>query len=51
MQSDDLDGVFGKTSGTTLKRLPSSVYWSGLEKWGIKSKIVCKLNISFMLRN
>lgn len=38
MQSDDLDGVFGKTSGITLKRLPSSVYWSGLEKWGIKSK-------------
>lgn len=37
MQSDDLDGVFGKTSGVALKRLPSSVYWSGLEKWGIKS--------------
>lgn len=38
MQSDDLDGVFGKTSGTALKRLPSSVYWAGLEKWGIKNK-------------
>ena len=38
MQSDDLDGVFGKTSGKELKRLPSSVYWSGLEKWGIKKE-------------
>ncbi|APU49029.1 DUF6361 family protein [Acinetobacter junii] len=38
MQSEDLEGVFGKTSGTALKRLPSSVYWSGLEKWGIKSE-------------
>lgn len=38
MQSDDLEGVFGKTSGRALKRLPSSVYWSGLEKWGIKKE-------------
>ncbi|WP_353141979.1 DUF6361 family protein [Acinetobacter pragensis] len=38
MQSDDLDGVFGKSSGIALKRLPSSVYWFGLEKWGFKHK-------------
>lgn len=29
-------GVFGKTAGRALKRLPSSVYWAGLEAWGIR---------------
>jgi hypothetical protein len=29
-------GVFGAQSGSGLKRLPSSVYWSGLGSWGIR---------------
>jgi hypothetical protein len=29
-------GTFGKTAGQSLKRLPSSVYWAGLEAWGIR---------------
>jgi len=29
-------GVFGRIS-KNIKRLPSSVYWNGLEKWGILS--------------
>lgn len=36
MESDDLAGVFGKTAGKSLKRLPSSVYWAGLGVWGIR---------------
>ena len=36
MDSDDLAGVFGKTAGKNLKRLPSSVYWAGLGVWGIR---------------
>lgn len=36
MDSDDLAGVFGKTAGKSLKRLPSSVYWAGLGAWGIR---------------
>ena len=36
MDSDDLVGVFGKTAGKSLKRLPSSVYWAGLGVWGIR---------------
>ena len=36
MDSDDLSGVFGKTAGKSLKRLPSSVYWAGLGIWGIR---------------
>jgi len=36
MDSDDNAGVFGKTAGKQLKRLPSSVYWSGLGVWGIR---------------
>lgn len=36
MESDDLAGVFGKTAGKSLKRLPSSVYWAGLGIWGIR---------------
>jgi hypothetical protein len=29
-------GIIGKDAGDKLKRLPSSVYWSGLESWGIR---------------
>ena len=35
LDSDDQAGVFGKTSGNKIKRLPSSVYWAGLRKWEI----------------
>ena len=35
LTSDDQAGVFGVTSGRGIKRLPSSVYWVGLGKWGI----------------
>lgn len=34
--SDDKSGVFGRTAGRRLKRLPSSVYWAGLGSWGIR---------------
>lgn len=30
-------GVFGRDAGPRLQRLPSSVYWSGLGTWGIRS--------------
>ena len=36
MNSGDLTGIFGKTAGKMLKRLPSSVYWAGLGVWGIR---------------
>lgn len=36
LASDDNAGVFGKTAGNRLKRLPSSVYWAGLGTWGIR---------------
>ncbi|CAN7773273.1 DUF6361 family protein [Cupriavidus necator] len=32
----DASGVFGKEAGTSLKRLPSSVYWAGLGSWGLR---------------
>ena len=35
LSSDDQAGVFGRTSGNKIKRLPSSVYWAGLRKWEI----------------
>lgn len=34
--SDDNGGNIGKLAKTTLKRLPSSVYWQGLAVWGIR---------------
>jgi len=37
LESDDTEGAFGKVSGRNIKRLPSSVYWSGLGSWGIRS--------------
>jgi len=36
-RSDDKDGNIGKVAKTTLKRLPSSVYWQGLSVWGIRT--------------
>ena len=33
--TQDNAGAFGKTKQGLLKRLPSSVYWSGLRTWGI----------------
>lgn len=36
LTGDDAGGVFGRTAGGTLKRLPSSVYWAGLGAWGIR---------------
>jgi hypothetical protein len=36
-RSDDNDGNIGKVAKTTLKRLPSSVYWQGLSLWGIRT--------------
>ncbi len=35
LASKDNAGAFGKTAGRSLKRLSSSVYWSGLRSWGI----------------
>ncbi|MDR3405888.1 MAG: DUF6361 family protein [Chthoniobacter sp.] len=36
-RSDDREGNIGKYAKTTLKRLPSSVYWQGLGVWGIRA--------------
>lgn len=36
-QSDDKVGNIGTYAKTALKRLPSSVYWHGLNVWGIRT--------------
>jgi len=36
-RSDDNEGNIGKVAKSTLKRLPSSVYWQGLSVWGIRT--------------
>jgi hypothetical protein len=36
-RSDDNEGNIGTVARTTLKRLPSSVYWAGLSVWGIRT--------------
>ena len=33
---EDTRGVFGIRAGDALKRLPSDVYWDGLDSWGIR---------------
>ena len=35
-RSEDSLGNIGKLAKTTLKRLPSSVYWQGMGVWGIR---------------
>lgn len=32
----NVDGIIGRRARGHLKRMPSSVYWSGLEAWGIR---------------
>lgn len=36
INNGESEGVFGKLAGEALKRLPSSVYWTGLGAWGIR---------------
>jgi hypothetical protein len=36
LEADDRSGVFGRSAGKDLKRLPSDVYWAGLGEWGIR---------------
>ena len=33
--SGDTDGIIGKRSGGSLHRFPASIYWNGLQRWGI----------------
>lgn len=35
-RSDEVEGVIGSRARGGLKRLPSNIYWLGLEKWGIR---------------
>lgn len=36
LKTTDEKGVFGRNAGASLKRFPSSVYWHGLRRWGIR---------------
>lgn len=36
MAAGESDGVIGKVAGDTLQRLPSNIYWLGLQSWGIR---------------
>lgn len=36
LNSEDLDGVIGKDARDKLQRLPSNIYWTGLNAWGIR---------------
>lgn len=36
-ESDDREGIIGIESRERLRRLPSSIYWNGLRKWGIRA--------------
>ena len=36
LASDDTDGVIGSEAKENLQRLPSNIYWQGLDAWGIR---------------
>jgi len=36
LDAKETDGVIGKMAKDSLKILPSTMYWSGLERWGIR---------------
>jgi hypothetical protein len=31
----ETEGVIGRISGASLQRFPSSIYWNGLQRWGV----------------
>jgi hypothetical protein len=43
LASGETSGVIGKEAKESLQRLPSSIYWQGLEAWGIR---LCPYSIS-----
>jgi hypothetical protein len=34
-ESDDQEGLIGRDAGGDVQRLPGSIYWNGLRKWGL----------------
>jgi hypothetical protein len=36
LTTTEQEGVIGSVSGASLQRFPSSIYWNGLEAWGIR---------------
>ncbi len=43
LESNDPEGTIGRYAKKNLKRLPSSIYWNGLEAWGIR---LCPYSVS-----
>lgn len=37
LDTGDTEGVIGKEARERLQRLPSTIYWQGLERWGIRT--------------
>ena len=37
LEGEDTAGVVGKVAGEAVKLLPSSIYWQGLGRWGIRT--------------
>lgn len=35
LQADDIEGVVGREAGKAVQRMPSSVFWAGLQRWGV----------------
>lgn len=48
LDSGDTNGVIGRDAKKNLRRLPSSIYWQGLEAWGVR---LCHNSISDYYRS
>jgi hypothetical protein len=35
LQADDVEGIVGREAGKAVQRMPSSVFWAGLQRWGV----------------
>jgi hypothetical protein len=42
LAGEDHAGAFGAQRGEQIKRLPSTVYWSGLQQWGIRRQRISR---------
>lgn len=41
-QADNNDGIIGKIAGFHVQRLPDSVYWQGMIRWGILRRSIAR---------
>lgn len=49
LDEGEVDGLIGRLAGPTVKILPSSIYWTGMQQWGIINGRLDRQQVSKLL--